>query len=130
MAKLSPFDFLNAINFSKEDLIGEDKEVEKAYPPFMVNRGLSYFNDTVLIANEMNINYHISSRMQFEFLKGIIRKRKRFSKWFKPDKMGADLQLVKDHYGYSDQKALDVIELLTEADLDEIRKLRDRGGIR
>ena len=80
----NPFQYLNAINDTKQNIMVDDI-TEKAYNSFMVNRGLSYFKDTVIFANEMNRNHHLDSRLQFDFLINIIRKRKRFSKWIKPD---------------------------------------------
>jgi hypothetical protein len=76
---MNPFEYLNAINTTKKDLMVDDVS-EKAYSPFMVNRGLSYFPDTILYANEMNLNHHIDSRLQFDFLINIIKKKRRFSK--------------------------------------------------
>ena len=99
----SPFDFLNAINYTKKDIMVDDIAEEK-YSAFMVNRGLSYFQDTVCIANEMNINHHLDSRLQNDFLINIIRKKKRFSKWNKPEVV-SDLEVVKEYYGYSNEKA-------------------------
>jgi hypothetical protein len=91
---MNHFDFLNAINTSKKDLIVDDI-TEKAYNPFMVNRGLSYFNDTVLFANEMNIHHHLDKKLQNSFYINTIRKRKRFSKWFKPE-IESDIEVVKE----------------------------------
>ena len=99
----SPFDFLNEINYGKNNLIVDDI-TEKQYNPFMVNRGLSYFNDTVLMANEMNLNHHLDSRLQNDFLINIVRKKKRFSKWNKPETV-SDVEVVKEYYGYSNEKA-------------------------
>ena len=75
----NPFDYVNSINISKKDIMHDDIS-EKSYPAFMVNRALSYFNDTVLYANEMNVNHHIDNKLQYHFLINIIRKKKRFSK--------------------------------------------------
>ena len=80
---MNPFEYTTAINYSKKNIMIDDI-AEKAYNPFLVNRSLSYFHDTVLAANEMNINHHIDNRLQFDFFINIVRKRKRFSKWFKP----------------------------------------------
>ena len=90
---MNHFDYLKSITDSKEDIMVDDL-AEKDYNAFMVNRGLSYYNDTVIYANEMNKNSHIDSRLQFDFLKQIIRKRKRFSKWNKADKL-ADIEVIK-----------------------------------
>ena len=85
MSKKSPFDFLNAINLTKANLMAEDDFVVKDYTPFMVNRGLSYFHDTVLLANEMNRYSELDNDIQFSFLLNSVTKRKRFSKWHKKD---------------------------------------------
>ena len=100
---MSPFTFLNEINFGKKDIIVDDI-TEKQYNSFMVNRGLSYFKDTAVIANEMNINHHLDNRLQFDFLINMIRKKKRFSKWNKPQIID-DLDVIKEYYGYSNKQA-------------------------
>ena len=104
-----------------------DDLAEKAYNPFMVNRGLSYFHDTVLMANEMNQNAHLDNRLQFDFFINIVRKKKRFSKWFKPE-IVSDVEVVKEYYGYSNQKARQVLTLLTTEQLDLLRKKVYKGG--
>jgi len=98
---VNPFDYLNDINYGKTNIMVDDI-TEKAYNPFMVNRGLSYFNDTVLMANEMNMNAHLDNRLQFDFLINIVRKKKRFSKWAKAQ-MTDDVEVVKQYYGYSNE---------------------------
>jgi len=123
---MSPFDYLNAINYSKKNLITDDLS-EKDYNSFMVNRGLSYFPDTVLAASEMNRYHQIDNRLQFDFLINIIRKRKRFSKWEKK-KIDGDIEVIKEYYGYSNSKALQVHSLLTPDQLIILRKKVDRGG--
>ena len=123
---MNPFEYLNAINHSKQDIMVDDL-TEKAYNPFMVNRGLSYFHDTVLMANEMNQNAHVDNRLQFDFFINIVRKKKRFSKWFKPE-IVSDVEVVKEYYGYSNQKARQVLTLLTTEQLDLLRKKVYKGG--
>ena len=83
---MNPFEYVNSINYTKKDIMIDDI-AEKAYNPFMINRSLSYFNDTVAMANEMNIHHSIDNRLQFDFLINIVRKRKRFSKWMKLTKL-------------------------------------------
>ena len=123
---MSPFDYLNAINYTKKDIMVDDI-AEKQYNPFMVNRGLSYFQDTVLMANEMNQYAHLDSRLQFDFLINIVRKRKRFSKWNKPE-VATDLDVIKEYYGYSNEKARMVHNLLTDNQITELRKKVFKGG--
>ena len=123
---MNPFEFLNDINYGKSNIMVDDI-AEKAYAPFMVNRGLSYFQDTVLFANEMNVNHHIDNRLQFDFLINIIRKKKRFSKWAKPEKL-SDVEVVKEYYGYSNEKARQASKLLSSEQVDELRKKVYKGG--
>lgn len=108
------FDFLNDINYNKQGIMTADNE--KAYLPFMVNRGLSYFADTVLQANELNRLWELDKRLQYDFLLNIVRKRKRFSKWFK--KLAEeDLKLVMEYYGFNHSKAEAALKLLTKDQL-------------
>ena len=123
---MSPFDYLNAINYTKKDIMVDDI-VEKQYNPFMVNRGLSYFQDTVLMANEMNQYAHLDNRLQFDFLINIVRKRKRFSKWNKPE-VATDLDVIKEYYGYSNEKARMVHNLHTDNQITELRRKVFKGG--
>jgi hypothetical protein len=122
----NPFQYLNAINDTKQDIMVDDI-AEKGYSSFMVNRGLSYFNDTVLFANEMNRNHHLDNRLQFDFLINIIRKRKRFSKWMKPEVV-SDVEVVKEYYGYSNEKARQALTLLTPEQITMIKKKAFKGG--
>lgn len=123
---MNPFEYLNAINNTKKDIMVDDL-AEKGYNSFMINRGLSYFNDTVLFANEMNRLHHTPNRLQFDFFINIIRKRKRFSKWMKPETVN-DLEVVKEYYGYSNQKARQALTLLTPEQINNIKKKVDKGG--
>ncbi len=124
--KLSPFDFLNSINMTKKDLM-EDPDTEKQYVPFVVNRTLSYFPDTVAIANEMNKYHHLDAKLQYQFLINIVRKRKRFSKWIKSD-LENNIEKVKEYYGYSMDKARQVMPLLSTDQLNIIINKVDKGG--
>ena len=123
---MNPFEFANAINYTKKNIMVDDI-TEKAYAPYMINRQLSYFPDTVLAANEMNKNHHIDNRLQFDFFINIIRRRKRFSKWFKPEQI-SDLDVVKKYYGYSNEKARQVLTLLSTEQINELKNKVARGG--
>ncbi len=125
--KLSPFDFINSINFSKENLMEGDPIAVKQYNAFMVNRGLSYFPDTVGPANEMNVNHHFYKEAQYSFLINIISKRKRFSKWHKP-KAEKNLDIIKEYYGYNNIRAVEALSLLTDDQIDIIKKKLYKGG--
>ena len=123
---MSPFDYLNSINSTKKDIMIDDI-TEKQYNAFMVNRGLSYFPDTVAIANEMNRYHHLDKKLQYQFLINIIRKRKRFSKWNKPN-LENDIDVVKEYYGYSNEKAKEALTLLSPEQIIIIKKKVDKGG--
>ncbi len=123
--KLTPFDFLNAINYTKENILNVDND--KQYNQFMINRGLSYFNDTVIIANEMNKYHMIDNRLNFDFCINNIRKRKRFSKWFKAEE-SESIEVIKEYYGYSNEKARQVLALLNQNELNELKQKVSKGG--
>jgi len=124
--KLSPFDYLNSINSTKIDLM-TDREREKQYSTFMINRGLSYFADTVYMANEMNKYHHLDSKLQYHFLLNIVRKRKRFSKWAKADNIN-NIEAVKKYFGYSNDKAKQALRLLTADQITVIQTKVNQGG--
>ena len=121
-------DWLNSINFTKENLI-EDPEAISSYPPYIINRCLSGHLDTVLFANEMNKYSNLDKDMQYSFFLYTLRKRKRFSPWLKKEQVD-DLDLVKKHYGYSNEKAKVAVSLLTKTQLEYIRNKHDMGGKR
>lgn len=123
---ISPFDFINSINYSKENLIIDDWS-EKQYVPYIVNRGLSFGSDTVIQANEMNSRPHLDKKLQYQFLINIIRPKKRFNKWIKAEKIEA-MELVKSYYGYSTEKAKQAISILSKEQLEIIRKKLEKGG--
>lgn len=125
------FDYVNAINFTKQDLMtgtDNDELAEKGYVPFMVNRALSYFPDTVLYANEINQLHHADNKLQFHYLINSIRPKKRFSKWAKKQDSD-DFDAVQQYYGYNDAKTQQALALLTP---DQIKTIKDRlikGGV-
>lgn len=123
---MNPFEFVTDITHNKSNIMVDDV-TEKAYNAFMVNRSLSYFGDTVLMANEMNLNAHLDSRLQFDFLINIVRKKKRFSKWAKASS-NSDVEVIKEYYGYSNEKARQIHPLLSSEQIDELKKKVYRGG--
>lgn len=126
--KLTPFDFLNSINYTKEDLMSSNLvEDEKQYNSFMVNRGLSYFPDTVALANEMNRYHHLDNKLQYDFLQSIVRKRKRFSKWNKQEQEN-DVETIMIRYGYNRIKAESVLDLFSRDQLNSIENSLRKGG--
>ena len=116
-------EILNSINYNKEDIFQDLPDVtEKEYVPFVVNKCLSYFPDTILQANNMNMHHGIDPRMQYHYFQNSIRKRKRFSKWNKSS-THEHLDLVKRHYGYSNQKAEEALRILSDNQLEHLKHL-------
>ena len=139
---VSFFDFLTNINdgakspnlmqdCSADDSSGalNSTSIDKQYVAFMINRGLSYFTDTVLLANEMNFHHRLPSKMQYDFYRGLVRPRKRFSKWSKKPDDNAEVKLVMEHYGYSSEHAREVLPLLGTQGIANIKSIRDKGGV-
>jgi hypothetical protein len=124
--QISPFDFANAINHSKENLIVDDWS-EKQYNAWIVNKSLSYGADTVIYANEMNSRPHLERRLQFDFLINTVRPRKRYNKWLKAETVDV-LATVQEYYGYSIDKARQVLPLLSDAQLEHMKNKLNRGG--
>jgi len=122
-------DWLNSINFTKENLLKEDEHVISEYPPFIINRCLSGHLDCILFANEMNKYHFLDKDMQYEFYINILRKRKRFSPWIRKDKE-SDLEIVKSYYGYSNEKATQALKILSKEQLDYIKQRLETGGKR
>ena len=123
---MSPFEFVKAIN-NKKDIIRDDLD-EKSYLPYMINHSFSYFSDTVLLANEMNLNHHLDNKLQNDFFINTIRKNpKRFSKWNKV-KHDGDFEAVKEYYGYSNEKTRSALSLLSTEQINIIKKKVDHGG--
>jgi len=125
--KLTPFDFINAISHTKQDLT-ESENWESEYKSYVINKGLSFYPDTVIQANEMNSRPHLDKRMQFSFLINIIRSKKRYSKWLKPEKLN-DLEVVQEYYGYSKEKARQVLPLLSDEQINYIKLRIKKGGL-
>jgi hypothetical protein len=116
-------DWLNSINFTKEDLSEDIKE----YVPYIINKCLSGHIDCILYANEMNIHHSLDKDMQYSFYLNSLRKKKRFSPWLRKDKV-TDLECVKHYYGYSNEKASQALKILTKEQINFIKKRLDVGG--
>ena len=123
----NPYHYINAIN-AGDDLTKKEFD-EKEYLPFITNRQFSYFQDTALIANEMNLNHHLDNKSQFSFYINIIRPRKRFSKWSKTEHHD-DLEAVVQYFDYSYEKAKVVMDILSAEDVNNIKKKLSKGGLK
>lgn len=122
-------DYLYTINQSKHNLLRQDPEAVKGYPPFIINKCLSGFTDSILFANEMNIHNHLDKQMQYDFYLNSLKPRKRFSPWLRKGEL-ENLELVKQYYGYNHSKAVAALRILTNSELEQIKKLLDKGGNR
>ena len=126
----NPFVYADSVNFSKKNLMrgsANDELSEKLYKPYLMNRSLSYFQDTILYANEMNMRPHLENKLQYEYLLNTLRKRKRYAKWKKqiPD---ATVEMIMDYFGYGRSKAEDALRVLTDDQLTMIEVALDKGG--
>lgn len=122
-------DFLTSINSSKENLVEKDPICEKEYIPFVVNKCLSYFPDTIFYANQINVRPGLDKKMQYDYLRLSVSKRKRFSKWFKEEK-NDNIKLIQEYYGYSYRRAKEVLECLTDDNIRTIKDSLKTGGVK
>ena len=122
-------DWLNSINFTKQNLLEEDPDVIKDYPPYIINRCLSGHLDAIMFANEMNKFPNLDKDLQYHFFLNTLRKKKRFSPWLRKEKV-TDLEIIKQYYGYSNEKALNALKILTPDQINFIKQRLDIGGIR
>ena len=121
-------DWLNSINLSKENLMEEDPDVEREYPPFVINKCLSGQMDSLMYANEMNKYPNLDKRLQYDFFINSLRKRKRFSPWLRKDKI-KNIEAVRKYYGFSTEKAEQALNILSNEQLDFIYEKLNTGGL-
>ena len=126
LAKRNPFDFVKSVSYDKKDLMVDEVE-EKAYQPFLLNKSLSYHQDSVFFINEMNNRHHLDNRLQYVFLLNTLRKRQRFSKWEKPY-VSKKLDTLKEYYQISTREAKEYVNLLSEKQYRELKNRMKTGG--
>ena len=127
---LTPFDFIKSVSHSKNDLIRESDypdQIEKQYNAYIVNRGFSYFEDTILHANEMNMRANLFNDAQYRYYLGVLRSRNRFSKWHKAEK-NADLDAIQEVYSVNRTVAKMYLKTLSKEDLKRVHKKLQKGG--
>ena len=121
-------DYLKSINRTKENLMDSDDELwEKKYPPFIINKCLAPFPDTVHLVNEMNVNHHLDSKLQYDFLLNSLRPRERYTPWLKAKKI-KNLEYVKEYYGYNNEKAKAALDILDDEQISAIKQRTNKGG--
>jgi len=120
--------FLDSIYVSKKNIIDEDPELERKYLPFITNKFMASFLDIVLFANEMNINWHLDKKLQYDFYLNTVRSKKRYSPWLRKEEL-SNLDCIKKYYGYSNEKARQVLPLLSEEQIEFIKSKLNVGGL-
>ena len=122
-------DYLKAINHTKEQLMdNEDEQWEKKYLPFIVNKCVAPFPDTIMLVNEVNQLHHLAKKLQFDFLLNSLRPRKRYTPWLKATKL-ENLEYVKEYYGFSNEKAKVALDILSDDQISAIKERTNKGGI-
>jgi hypothetical protein len=127
---LTPFDFIKSVSHSKKDLIRDSEypeQIEKQYNAYIVNRGFSYFEDTILHANEMNMRAHLFNDAQYRYYLGVLRSRNRFSKWHKAEK-NTDLDAIQEVYSVNRTVAKMYLKTLSKDDLKRVHEKLQKGG--
>ena len=124
---MKPFDFINSITYKKN--IAMDSTNESSYNPFITNRALSQFVDCILLSNEMNMRHHIDNKLQYDYYINRIRPKNRFKKWDKKQD-NENIELIKQYYGYNNDKASSALSILSKQQLDIIRKKLNKGGVK
>ena len=121
-------DYLNSINYTKEQLLdSEDEQWEKKYPPFIINKCVAPFPDTILLVNELNQLHHVDKKLQYDFLLNSLRSRKRYTPWMKAKKL-KNLEYVKEFYGYNNEKAKVALDILDDEQISAIKEKLNKGG--
>ena len=121
-------DYLNAINVSKDSLLDtEDEMWEKKFYPFIINKCVAPFEDTVMLVNEINQLHHLDKKLQFDFLINSLRPRKRYAPWLKAKKL-KNLEYVKEFYGYNNEKAKVALDILDDEQISAIKEKLNKGG--
>ena len=121
-------DYLNSINLTKENLMDSDDPMwEKKYYPFIINKCIAPFNDTIMLVNEVNMRHHLDAKLQYDFLLNSIRSKKRYAPWVKASKL-KDLEYVKEYYGYTNEKAKTALSILNDSQIKAIKDSLNKGG--
>ena len=121
-------DYLNAINYTKEPLLdSEDDQWVKKYPPYIINKCIAPFPDSLMLVNEINQLHHLDKKLQYDFLINSLRARKRFTPWMKAKKL-ENLEYVKEYYGYNNEKAKSALDILNDEQISAIKTKLNKGG--
>ena len=127
---MNPFDYVKSINDKTENIIDANPDLEKGYVPFIVNRAMSQFGDTVLVANTMNGMHYLDKILQYDYLYNSVKKRKRFSKWCKPDWNEEEELMVAGYYTVSRSRAREYLAMMTAEDREDLVNRTNTGGVK
>ena len=121
-------EYLNSINITKKNLMDSDDPLyERKYPAYIINKCLAPFNETIMLVNEMNKHCHLDNKLQYDFLLNSLKKQKRFASWMKASKE-RNLEYVKEYFGYNNEKARAVLNILTDEQIATIKIKLNKGG--
>ena len=125
------FDYVNSISLSKKDMMtGTENDLlaEKEYVPFIVNKSLSYFVDSIFHVNEINQFPNLDNKLQYDYLRGALVSRKRFSKWVKKE-ITDDIKAISEYYNCNYQRSAEILKIINKNDLSMIKQLLQKGGV-
>jgi|TARA_B100000497_G_scaffold124236_1_gene158396 hypothetical protein len=128
----NPFDYVKAVSDTKKDLMRgteNDTLAERGYQPFLANKALSYHPDAILHANEMNMLHHLDKKLQFDYYHSVLRRRKRFAKWSKPED-DENINIISSYYGCNKQVALQYLKILSTDQIGRIKQKQEKGGVK
>ncbi len=127
---IKPFDFITDLSSNKKNLIKNAENpalAVKDYSPFLINRGFSYFVDTIMAANEMNRTIDLPNLLQHDFYFYEVRKTKRWYSW--PKKVVTeDVEAISKYYNINIDRAKEYLALMNSDQLGHIKRLLNKGG--
>lgn len=92
-------------------------------------RTLSFYEDCLLFANEVNKIPFADPLMKYDFLLNTIRSgQRKFVSQVKPQKSD-DLEAVMEYFDFSDSKARDALRVLNPTQIEAIKTKIYKGGI-
>lgn len=123
--KIDIWSIVGSIN-TNDELVWS--EIEGLYAPYIINKALSYFPDTVLYADEMNRFHEVPIQAQYSYLLNSIRSKRRFSKWAKKEKDNSDFDAVQQYFSYNNKKTEEALKILSPEQLENIKRELETGG--
>jgi len=122
----NPFDIIDAINKGKGNICRAYNGPE--YNPFMVNRAMSQFPDTIFQAYQGDMLSELSGEAQMDYYVHATRPKRRFAKWYKPVK-NSDVEFLKTLYSINNILAIEYLSILTDDQLSQLKEQYNTGGL-